>query len=208
MSKKSKKKSKSKYFGNGYGYGPVKKSKGNKKSLKKATRGMKTVKSTLSKKDSKANKRMFMKPVKVPKELLKNRAKCNHAGDTISIQKFESMNANASAYTPMLGLLREVFGDEHIQICKDCYEAVVSADQVDVKTAKEALAVLYAACGIVVANVRMKDDEVKAVNRLKGIVEDFGPVLEFLEELEEKGSRNASASDGSDLNSVGMEVNV
>ena len=200
----SKKKKKNKDY---YGYLKGKKGKSNKKSMKKASRKFKTLQPTLSKKDGKANRKLICKPVKIDKDFLKSRAKCNHADGTLDIQEFKAMSPTATAYTPMVETLIEVFGEEHVQICARCFEAMVDRDQVTTDTVTEALAVLYAACGIVVANVRMKNDEVKEINKLKETLADFQPVLEFMAELEKKGSRNASASDDSDLNSnAGVEV--
>ena len=203
MSKKKNKKSK--YFSEYTLSG--KKGKGNKKDLKKATKKLKTVQPTLSKKDGKAMKKFVTRPVKVEKEFLKQRGKCNHADGVMSVQEFLDMSPTASAYTPMLNRLIDVFGEEHVHICARCFEAVVDRDEISTTSVNEALAVLYAACGVVTANVRMKDDEVKDVNKLKGLLEEFAPVVEFMGELEEKGSRNASATAAdADLNAAGMEI--
>ena len=205
MSKKKKNK-KNKYFAELTG---KKKGKGNKKDLKRGMKKAKVVQPTLSKKDGKANRKELEKPLKIDKEFLKRRYKCNHADGTMTVEDYRTKYpGKADAYTPMLQTMIDVFGEENLAICGRCFEVMVNRDQVTTEDVKASIATLYAAAGIVVANVRMKDDEVKAINKSKEALDEVRPIIDWMDELAEKGSRNAGAGDAEDLNNVGMEIDV
>ena len=181
--------------------------KKNKKDLNKAMKKAKTVQPTLTKKEAKANAKEIGKPLKIDKEFLKRRYSCNHAKDVISAEEYRTTYpGKADAYTPMLQTMIDTFGEENVAICDRCFEVVVNRDQISSDQVKEALAILYGACGVAVSNVRLKKDEVKSVNKLKDAIEEFTPVLKLLNKIEEKGSANAS-DDAVNLNDVGMEIN-
>ena len=103
MSKKSKK---NKYF---YTSKDIKKKNKKGKKIKgyEAPK-LKSVKPTLDKSDAKKNKKILLAPVEIPKEFIKNRAKCNHAGQVISVAEFKAMTPTYAAYTPMLDTIVEV----------------------------------------------------------------------------------------------------
>lgn len=178
-----------------------KKSKGSKTVAYKAPK-LGNLKPTLDKKEAKANRKIVMSPVEVPKEFIKNRLRCNHAGGTISIEEFKQLTPSYAAYTPVIERMVAKYGADNVSICRQCYDVVVSRDQVDTAKVNDALTVLYAACNVAVSNKRMKDDEVKKIAKLKEVLEDFNPVLETLTKIAEDEKELAGRPGGSvtDLN--------
>ena len=200
----SKKKKKNRYYATLDG---KKKGKGHKKSMDKALRKAKTVQPSLSKKESKAMRKEMEKPFVVDKDYLRLRYKCNHADGNLSVADYRAKYpGKADAYTPMLQSMVDLFGEENVRVCAHCFEAVVNRNMVSLEDVKTAITTLYAAAGVVVANVRMKKDEIKEVNKSKDSLAKLQPIVDFMTEFEEKGSSNPKASDNVDLNSVGMTI--
>ncbi|MDE6041457.1 MAG: hypothetical protein K2F99_07750, partial [Muribaculaceae bacterium] len=104
------KKTQEKYFAKvygGYNGGSGKKSKKGKKAAKKAAAkaeklALKNMRPTLDRKEAKENRRTVMSPVKVSKDFLKSRNKCNHVGAKLSADAFRRMTPSYAAYTPAL----------------------------------------------------------------------------------------------------------
>lgn len=193
------KKKKLKYYN-----GSKKKKKSGKKNSSAYKRPKyKDIKSTLSKKEAKENKKIVLSPVDVPKEFRKNRLKCNHAGDLVGVDKYKAMTPNYAAYTPFLDQTVAKFGEDHVHICQSCYDVIVDRTCVDSEDVIDAMTTLYAAVNVAVANRRMKDDEVKELSKLKERLDDFRPVVEILSKLEEDERDRSSDSgrSGSNLNS-------
>jgi len=205
MSKKKKKNKGFKYFGS-----DSKKKKSGSKSKKRSGKSaygkpkMKSVKPTLSKKEAKANKKVVISPVDVPKEFRKNRLKCNHAADTITIESYKNLTPSYAAYTPALERVVEQFGAEHTCICKDCFDVLADRTCVSPEDVYQALTTLYVACNIAVSNRRLKDDEVKSIAKLKEVLNDFSPVMDILVKLAaEEGAMDSESTDaGLNDNSV------
>lgn len=199
MSKK--KKNKWKYFDN----------KKSKKSGKKGRKSVydkpktKSVKPTLGKKEAKENKKILLAPVEIPSEFRKNRNKCNHAARTISVQEFKAMTPAYSAYTPMLEDVVGLFGEENVSVCKDCYDVLVDRSCVTFEQAHNSLVTLYAAVNVAVSNKKLGDGEVKRLNKLKALVEDFQPVLEIISKVVDDSPKD-DVDDVSALNSTGVFV--
>lgn len=200
MSKKSKKKNK--YFNT--------KSKKDKKKSKKSyyeKPKFKTVKPSLEKKEVKENKKILLAPIDIPKTFRQNRTKCNHAGDLITVEEFKAMTPNYGAYTPMLDTMIAVFGEENLAICRSCYDVVVRGDMINNDRISEALAVLYGAANAVVSRKRMKNDEIKDLNKLKSDLQDWHGVMDAVADLWKKDlmgdtGSNDTAIDPSALNNV------
>lgn len=192
-----------KYFNDKKG---SKKNKKNKRSAYDKPK-FKTVKPTLSKKEAKSNKKTVLSPVEVPKEFRKNRLKCNHAARIISVEEYRNMTPTYAAYTPALERVVELFGEENVGICKDCYDVVVNRNCVTSKDVNDAAVTLYAACNVVIANRRMKDDEVKEISKLKDVLENFMPVLELMRKIEEDGSQSANSENVGSIDSVNLNRN-
>lgn len=181
------------------------KKKSKKASSKKAKSAYKKprykdTKPSLTKKEAKANAKIVKSPVDVPKEFLKNRRKCNHAGDMIQVAAYKALTPNYAAYTPMLDNIVQKYGEENVSICRSCYDAVVSRSEVTAEEMIDALTTLYVGVNAAVANRRMKDDEIKTLAKLKETLDEFRPVIEILEKLEDEdetedsGSRSASSA--------------
>lgn len=200
-----KKKNKYKYFDN-----KKKKKNGGKgghKSVYKKPKG-RDVKETLSKKEAKANKKVVLSPVDVPKDFKKNRQKCNHAGLNISVSDYQTMTTAYAAYTPALERVVEMFGEDKTSICKSCYDVIVDRDAIEVDKVYDALTYLYAAVNVALANRKLKDDEVKELAKLKDIIFDFQPVLEILGKIEASAEdERPSAPAGLNNNPSGAFVN-
>lgn len=180
MSKKKKNKKYYEIFGD-------KKTKKDKKSKK--VKGyekprLKTVKPNLDKSDAKKNTKILLAPVEIPKEFIKNRNKCNHAGKTISVAEFKAMTPTYAAYTPQLDAIVDLFGEENVKICKSCYDVLVTKNLVSVSDVLDSVSKLYAAANIVVANKRMKDDEVKDIAKIKNDLADWMKIAELLSEVD------------------------
>lgn len=193
MSKKSKKKNK--YF---YTSKDIKKKNKKGKKIKgyEAPK-LKSVKPTLDKSDAKKNKKILLAPVEIPKEFIKNRAKCNHAGQVISVAEFKAMTPTYAAYTPMLDTIVELFGEENCSICKSCFDVLIDKKQISVSDVLGSINTLYAAANMVVANKRMKDDEVKDIAKIKNDLEDWLKVADLLAEIKENESPVVDAATGS-----------
>ena len=131
-------------------------SKSDKKSKKKGKKvkgyeapKLKTVKPTLDKADAKKSKKILLAPVEIPKEFIKNRTKCNHAGNMISVAEFKAMTPTYAAYTPMLDTIVELFGEENCSICKSCFDVLVGKDQISVSDVLGSINTLSAAANMV-----------------------------------------------------------
>lgn len=202
--KKSKKRS---YFAYEYGSNKKdrKKSKKSKDSYYEKPK-FKRVKPTLDKKDAKESKKILLAPVDIPKDFTKNRNKCNHAGDTISVAEFKDMTPNYAAYTPMLDTMIKVFGEDNIDICKSCYDVIVDPSCINIDKIKASIATLYAAANVLVSRKRMKNDEVKDVAEVKNDLRHWNDVIDDLTKLEESGALNPSTnSDNAEISSSDLE---
>ena len=197
MSKKNKKNRS--YFA--YEYGSNKKDRKKKKDKESYYEKprFKRVKPTLDKKEAKESKKILLAPVDIPKDFTKNRNRCNHAGDVITVATFKSMTPNYAAYTPMLETLVKVFGEDNVDVCKSCYDAVVDPACLSIVKIKEAIAILYASANVLVSRKRMKNDEVKNVAEIKNELRRWNDVIDDLMKLEESGALTpASGTDSTE----------
>lgn len=135
------------------------------------------IKATLGKKDAKANRKIIMAPVEVPASFSKSRRECNHAGDTLTAAEFRNMTPAYSAYTPLLDEACGRYGEDHVHVCKACFDVLVDRDQINIDMIKGAMTTLYLASNMVVANVKMKDDEVEDLNKAKDRMMNFATKL-------------------------------
>lgn len=190
----SKKKKKYKYFDS--------KKKDTKKKGKKGRRSAykapktRDIKETLSKKEAKANKKVVVSPVDIPKEFKKNRQRCNHAGASISAAAYQELTPTYAAYTPALDRVRDMFGDDNVSVCKSCFDVVVKQECITADNVYDCLTYLYAAVNVALANQKLKGDEVKDIAKLKDVIFDFAPVLEILHKLEPAESGDTSSGAG------------
>ena len=156
------------------------------------------IKATLGKKDAKANRKIIMAPVEVPASFSKSRRECNHAGDTLSAAEFRNMTPAYSAYTPLLDEACGRYGEDHVHVCKACFDVLVDRDQINIDQIKGAMTTLYLASNMVVANVRMKDDEVEDLNKAKDKMMNFAMKLVSIMSENIASANEAETSGGGD----------
>lgn len=185
MSKKSKKKKNKKSYYSEYqfgGKGKSKKSSGKKKGGNKksyyAEPKLKSVKPTLSKKDAKKNRKMLLAPVEIPEAFIKSRKSCNHVGDVLTVAQFKEMTPTYAAFTPMLDTMVNVFGEDNVAVCAQCYDVLVNAAAINEDDFDRAVAVLYAAANMAVSYNRMKGDEIKEIAKIRMNLTGWGKIKE------------------------------
>lgn len=141
----------------------------------------KKAKETLSKKERKFLKKQINKPIKVDKDFIELRDKCNHSCDRITVEEFCAKNVAFNAYTPMLSNLVNVFGEENVSICKNCYEALVDASCIPtVEDVAKCATILYAACNFMKQTTANKG-EIKSLTKLQENLGKFSDVMPLLE---------------------------
>ena len=185
MSKKKKKSGKGKYYESIYS---KRKKKDNKKKKNSyyGKPAFKTVKPSLSKKEAKESKKILLAPVDIPKDFMKNRAKCNHAGDLISVADFKAMTPNYGAFTPMLDQMIKTFGEENLAICKGCYDVVVKASLMSTEKMENAIATLYAAANTILSRKRMKNSKnIEKISKIKNDLADWNDLVDRMGKLED-----------------------
>lgn len=185
MSKKKKKSGKGKYYESIYS---KRKKKDNKKKKNSyyGKPAFKTVKPSLSKKEAKESKKILLAPVDIPKDFMKNRAKCNHAGDLISVADFKAMTPNYGAFTPMLDQMIKTFGEENLAICKGCYDVVVKASLMSTEAMEDAIATLYAAANTILSRKRMKNSKnIEKISKIKNDLADWNDLVDRMGKLED-----------------------
>lgn len=161
---------------------------------KKSKKSDDGIKATLGKKDAKANRKIIMAPVEVPASFSKSRRECNHAGDTLTAAEFRNMTPAYSAYTPLLDEACGRYGEDHVHVCKACFDVLVDRDQITLDQIKGAMTTLYLASNMVVANVRMKDDEVEDLNKAKDKMMNFA--MKLVSILSENMATNEAETSG------------
>ena len=185
MSKKKKKSGKGKYYESIYSKRKKKDNK-KKKSSYYGKPAFKTVKPSLSKKEAKESKKILLAPVDIPKDFMKNRAKCNHAGDLISVADFKAMTPNYGAFTPMLDQMIKTFGEENLVICKGCYDVVVKASLMSTEKMEDAIATLYAAANTILSRKRMKNSKnIEKISKIKNDLADWNDLVDRMGKLED-----------------------
>lgn len=201
MSKKHKKS----YFGDRDLSKKNRKKKGGKKSgyYGDPTEKVKRVKPSLNKKEIKENRKIADAPYEIPRELLKNRRKCNHADGKITVDEFIKSGKN-QAIVPMLTQMVEVFGKENVKICAMCYDVTVADGAVTTTDVAKAVMVLYAATNYVLANKRMDEDEIKDLAKERESLINFSRVIDMMRKIE---ARKVSVGDADPKQLTPEELN-
>lgn len=179
MSKKRKKKTR--YFSDNYDNGRKKKGKKNDSVYGDGPK-TKRVKLTLNKKEIKENRKIAEAPFEIPKELLKNRRKCNHADGTMTVQEFMDSGKNP-AITPLLGMMVDVFGEDKVKVCAACYDVMLVDDAIKPDDVIKSAMTLYAASNYVVSHKKMSDEDVKGLAKDREVVEDFKNVVTLMRKI-------------------------
>lgn len=176
----SKKRKKRQYFHDDYEVNHKKK-KGKKDSVYGDPK-TKRMKLTLNKKEIKENRKIAEAPFEIPKELLKNRRKCNHADGTMTVQEFMDSGKNP-AITPLLSTMVDVFGEDKIKICAACYDVMLVDDAIKPDDVIKSAMTLYAASNYVVSHKKMSDEDVKGLAKDREVVEDFKNVVTLMRKI-------------------------
>ena len=75
------------------------------------------------------------------------------------------MTAWPDVYTPHLSRAIELYGEDHVRICRRCYDVVVDYDVVNADDIRKALTAIYVAVNLVKANLRFDKNEVKHLTK-------------------------------------------
>lgn len=149
---------------------------------------MKHVSPSLDKKDIRENYKIITTPIKIPEDLTKNRARCNHAGEVMSVKAFKELTPSYGAYTPMLDTACRLFGEENLVVCSSCYEVLMKPSMVDSANVEEAIALLHMAANMVQSRLRMKKDEIRKISKLRDALSDWNRIMHYLEKIESNGN--------------------
>lgn len=200
-----KKNKKNKYYTE-LGYGSKKKEskKSKKKDVYYEAPKLKSVKPSLEKKDIKEQRKIILAPVEIPKEFKKNRCKCNHAGDLMTVAEFKAMTPSYGAYTPMLDTAIQLFGEDNLAICASCYDVLINPGKVGTVELQQAIAMMYLTANVVLSRYRLKDDEIKKISKLREELCDWDQVKARLERLEDKGALEPYDGDPNSTEKVDM----
>lgn len=189
--------------------GYVKVSKSDKKKLDKMSKKHGSVKSTLDSKEKKENHKIASAPYVIPKDLLRNRAKCNHSGERMSVAEFK---ATMNPYIcPMLDSAVRVFGEDNVMICKDCYDVVIPAVNCKISGTdiENALTTLYMAVSVAVQGKKMDAKEVRELNELRPNYKDWDSVVHLMAcAMERVSSVKADEKGRSDANVTSQAVSA
>lgn len=197
MSKKKKNKKRKNYYASYEAkVSGVKKAKKPKKSKYNYYHkpAFKEVKPSLSKKEAKEAKKIVLEPVEVPKDFKKTRTRCNHAGSLITPTEFKEMTPAYAAFTPMLDAAVESYGEDHVMVCKSCYDVLVDPGKVSVEGLKESILLMYLSVNTILSRKRLDKDEIKELTKLRDGLGDWDHAVSVLRKLEESGALQESSS--------------
>ena len=169
--------------------------KSHQRTVKPSEPAYRRVKVSLDKGEAKENKKEVRRPVKVSKDFLERRNRCNHADGSISIDEYRRLSPAPEAYTPELKAMVDKFGEENVRVCARCYQVVVPREMVEADAVYDAVQILRASCGIAVANRRLTKKEIRGINELREKLAGFGEVIGILEELPPDDDRRRSDID-------------
>lgn len=200
MAKKENNKNKAKTF-SCWAYGGnqsedknTKMSKDEKKQLKKS----KSISLSLDKKDARKLEKFMSSAPKVPKDIRELRAKCNHVGEPLTVDEFNSKYTNKS---PLLDLYLENFAKDSIRICETCGEPLLCLDELDDTNIKASVAVICGAITFVTANLKMSKSELEAHAEMKDVLLDYlGTILVEMHEAESRITAMKKSDDARSAN--------
>lgn len=187
--KKKNKKSKVQSMGWGEAFRSNKPDKGTdvKKKGYKALKKVKHVNRSLDKEERRDVRKEANRVPKVPEKIMKIRAKCNHAGPTMTVEEFKSLpNPHI---TPLLDLFEEVFSDSDIAICEDCKEALLNSSAISMDNLKVAAATMIGTIGYITSHIKMSKKEIKEHAEMKETL--FEMLCTLQDELDEAQKKDA-----------------
>ena len=176
-----------------------------KKSKIKDAPKLRTIKGTIGSKEIKQQSKILLRQPEIDKEYLKTQAKCNHSGSTISVAEFKSMTPIYAAYAPLLDAAVRKFGEDHVCMCKRCYDILVERSMITKAAVEEAAVTLYVAANTVTANMRLEKKEVKKYGKLRFdelplLVEPILKGIGKVEKAEAKRANNSKPGEKRNLN--------
>ncbi len=172
MSKKSKKSTKLEYYWNAERR-EREKAESKKKNKKDKNRNMngevttklKAVKPTLSDKEVAAVQKAADAPVKLPKEIVKAKASCNHSQKVMTPAQFRAAYENQLYLAPYLNAYTKYFGEDHVSVCTGCFTVLVDDSVVTADAVKKAFLTIDGATNFMMANKRMKSKEIDVLKK-------------------------------------------
>lgn len=172
MSKKSKKSTKLEYYWNAERR-EREKAESKKKNKKDKNRNLsgevttklKAVKPTLSDKEVAAVHKAADAPVKLPKEIVKAKASCNHSQNVMTPAQFRMVYENQLYLAPYLNAYTKYFGEDHVSVCSGCFTVLVDDSVVNADAVKKAFLTIDGATNFMMANKRMKSKEIEVLKK-------------------------------------------
>lgn len=230
MSKKSKKSTKLEYYWNAERREREKaesKKKGKKKGRDmsgEVTTKLKAVKPTLSDKEVAAVQKAADAPVKLPKEIVKAKATCNHAQEVMTPAEFRAIYENQLYLAPYLNAYVKYFGEEHVSVCTGCFTVLVDDSVVDGDAVKKAFLTIDGAANFMMANKRLKSKEIdvlkKSIDENDELMNVVAPTIKSVVDIARQrrqeepaktsygGSAPANRNESSDSESLKLPVGM
>lgn len=149
---------------------------------------LKTLSSSLDKKERKECYSILNIPIEVPKKFTKIRNKCNHVNRMITVAEYKAITPFYAVFTPMLDAMVAKYGEENIRVCSSCFDVLVSPNLVKGEDLRNAVSSLYSAANTLMITTRVKKGEIRDLNELKSSLSDWNEVIAQISELERNGN--------------------
>ena len=149
---------------------------------------LKTLSSSLDKKERKECYSILNIPIEVPKKFTKIRNKCNHVNRVITVAEYKAITPFYAVFTPMLDAMVAKYGEENIRVCSSCFDVLVSPNLVKGEDLRNAVSSLYSAANTLMITTRVKKGEIRDLNELKSSLSDWNEVIAQISELERNGN--------------------
>lgn len=149
---------------------------------------LKTLSSSLDKKERKECYSILNIPIEVPKKFTKIRNKCNHVNRVITVAEYKAITPFYAVFTPMLDAMVAKYGEENIRVCSSCFDVLVSPNLVKGEDLRNAVSSLYSAANTLMITTRVKKGEIRDLNELKSSLSDWNEVIAQISDLERNGN--------------------
>lgn len=157
---------------------------------------LKTLSSSLDKKERKECYSILNIPIEVPKKFTKIRNKCNHVNRMITVAEYKAITPFYAVFTPMLDAMVAKYGEENIRVCSSCFDVLVSPNLVKGEDLRNAVSSLYSAANTLMITTRVKKGEIRDLNELKSSLSDWNEVIAQISELERNGNLKMTFNQG------------
>ena len=168
------------------------------------------IRPTLDGKDAEKQRELLVAPPIVDKAFRKRQGKCNHSSGTISVAEYRKMTAWPDVYTPHLSRAIELYGEDHVRICRRCYDVVVDYDVVNADDIRKALTAIYVAVNLVKANLRFDKNEVKHLTKSyqEAGLANFDGLFKLFNKMERKLGKESTSSKAVRINNLNGNTGV